>query len=69
VTLVLKNRIGSKEDLTEDSIEVFGGVEQMDPIEAYVQQMVGQGYEESVARQYAEQYYAQYYEQQRRGNG
>ena len=37
----------------------------MDPIEAYVQQMVGQGYEESVARQYAEQYYAQYYEQQR----
>ena len=69
VTLVLRNRIGSKEDLTEDSIEVFGGVEQMDPIEAYVQQMVGQGYEESVARQYAEQYYAQYYEQQRRGNG
>ena len=66
-TLVLRNRSSSKNDLSEDSIEVFGGVEQMDPIEAYVQQMVGQGYEESVARQYAEQYYAQYYEQQRQG--
>ena len=37
-----------------DSGESFGGVEQMDPKEAYVKQMVGQGYQESVARQYAE---------------
>jgi len=66
VTLILRNK-SSGRDKQEDSIEVFGGVEQMDPIEAYVQQMVGQGYEESVARQYAEQYYSQYYEQQRQG--
>ena len=38
----------------------------MNPIEAYVQQMVGEGYEESVAREYAKQYYAQYYEQQKK---
>ena len=63
-TFVLRNR-SSDGDSKEDSIETFGGVEQMDPIEAYVQQMVGQGYEESVARKYAEEYYAQYYEQQR----
>ena len=63
-TFVLRNR-SSDSDSKEDSIETFGGVEQMDPIEAYVQQMVGQGYEESVARKYAEEYYAQYYEQQR----
>ncbi len=65
-TLVLRNRSSGADD-QEDSIETFGGVEQMDPIEAYVQQMVGQGYEESVARKYAEEYYAQYYEQQRQG--
>ena len=65
-TVVLRNRSSGKDEQS-DSIEVFGGVEQMDPIEAYVQQMVGQGYEESVARKYAEEYYAQYYEQQRQG--
>jgi hypothetical protein len=41
----------------------------MDPVEAYVQQMVASGYDEQTARTYAEQYYAQYYEQQRKGGG
>ena len=41
----------------------------MDPIEAYTQQLVAQGYDEQVARQYATQYYAQYYEKQRGGGG
>ena len=47
-----------------DVVEQFGGVEQMDPVEAYVQQMVASGYDEQTARQYAEQYYASYYAQQ-----
>ena len=41
----------------------------MDPVEAYVQQMVASGYDEQTARTYAEQYYASYYEQQRKGGG
>ena len=41
----------------------------MDPVEAYVQQMVGQGYDEATAREYAEQYYAAYYAQQDEGGG
>ena len=49
-------------------VEQFGGVEQMDPVEAYVQQMVASGYDEQTARQYAEQYYASYYAQQKGGN-
>ena len=52
-----------------DSVESFGGVEEMDPVEAYVQQLVAQGYDEQMARQYATQYYAQYYEKQRGGGG
>ena len=50
-------------------MESFGGVEQMDPVEAYVQQLVAQGYDEQMARQYATQYYAQYYSQQNKGGG
>jgi hypothetical protein len=34
-------------------MESFGGVEQMDPVEAYVQQLLAQGYDEETARQYA----------------
>jgi hypothetical protein len=64
--LVVRGRKTSPE---EDSVESFGGVEQMDPIEAYTQQLVAQGYDEQVARQYATQYYAQYYEKQRGGGG
>jgi hypothetical protein len=43
----------------------FGGdVADMDPIEAYVQQLVAQGYPEETARAYAQQYYAQAAQQQ-----
>ena len=41
----------------------------MDPVEAYVQQLVAQGYDEQMARQYAQQYYSQYYDQQKRSGG
>ena len=41
-------------------VDSFGGeVAQMDPVEAYVQQLVAQGYPEETARAYAQQYYAQ----------
>jgi len=67
VTVVLRGR--GKSDDVGDTVQQFGGVEAMDPVEAYVQQMVGQGYDEATARQYAEQYYAAYYEQQKQGGG
>ena len=60
-------RRGRKGDSGQDSVESFGGVEQMDPVEAYVQQLVAQGYEEQMARQYATQYYAQYNAKQKGG--
>ena len=62
VTLLLRS--GRSKDSDSDVVEQFGGVEQMDPVEAYVQQMVASGYDEQTARQYAEQYYASYYAQQ-----
>ena len=65
VTLVARGR--SKDTVVSDTVEQFGGVETMDPVEAYVQQMVASGYDEQQARAYAEQYYASYYEQQRQG--
>jgi hypothetical protein len=65
VTMMMRGR-GSK-DSDEDTVEQFGGVEEMDPVEAYVQQMVASGYDEQTARTYAQDYYAQYYEQQRKG--
>ena len=68
VTLVVVRSRGKSDD-GQDTVEQFGGVEQMDPVEAYVQQMVGQGYDEATARQYAEQYYAAYYAQQEQGGG
>jgi len=66
VTLVVVKSRG-KSDQADDTVQQFGGVEQMDPVEAYVQQMVGQGYDEATAREYAEQYYAAYYAQQGKG--
>ena len=66
LTMLLRGR--GKEEI-EDAVESFGGVEQMDPVEAYVQQLVGQGYEEQMARQYAQQYYASYYDQQKGQGG
>ena len=67
ITVMFMRRGGSAQE--EDSVESFGGVEQMDPVEAYVQQLVAQGYDENTARQYATQYYAQYYAQQKGGGG
>jgi len=64
--MFMRGRRGSDQ---QDSVESFGGVEQMDPVEAYVQQLVAQGYDEQMARQYATQYYAQYYSQQNKGGG
>ena len=64
-TLVVRGR--SRGAIETDTVEQFGGVETMDPVEAYVQQMVASGYDEQQARAYAEQYYASYYEQQRQG--
>ena len=66
-TMMISRRGGKDSD--EDTVEQFGGVEEMDPVEAYVQQMVASGYDEQTARTYAKQYYAQYYEQQRKGGG
>ena len=67
VTMMFMRRGGGVDQ--QDSVESFGGVEQMDPVEAYVQQLVAQGYEEQMARQYATQYYSQYYSQQNKGGG
>ena len=55
VTLSMRGRGSSA---VSDEIRSFQGVEDMDPVEAYVQQMVGQGYPEDYARQYAQDYYA-----------
>jgi hypothetical protein len=49
--LVLRMRSGKEEVVTD-----FGGVEDMDPMEAYVQQLIAQGYPEETARAYAQQY-------------
>ena len=67
ISVMFMRRGGSGQE--QDSVESFGGVEQMDPVEAYVQQLVAQGYDEHTARQYATQYYAQYYAQQKGGGG
>ena len=69
VTLVVVKIPRGKSDDGQDTVEQFGGVEQMDPVPTYVQQMVGQGYDEATAGQYAEQYYAAYYAQQGQGGG
>ena len=37
--------------------------EQMDPMEAYVQQLIAQGYPEETARAYAQQYAAHFQQQ------
>ena len=60
--------IRQKKSDHQGSVESFGGVEQMDPVEAYVQQLVVQGYDEQMARQYATKYYAQHYSQQKKSD-
>jgi hypothetical protein len=42
----------------------YGGVAQMDPMEAYVQQLIAQGYPEQTARAYAQQYAGHFQQQQ-----
>lgn len=42
----------------------YGGVAQMDPMEAYVQQLIAQGYPEETARAYAQQYAGHFQQQQ-----
>ena len=55
VTIAMRGRGKSA---ISDEIQSFQGVQDLDPVEAYVQQMVGQGYPEDYARQYAKDYYA-----------
>ena len=69
VTMMLMKKGRGTEEEQQDSVESFGGVESMDRVEAYVQQLVAQGYEEQMARQYATQYYAQWDSQQKGGSG
>jgi hypothetical protein len=64
VTLLLV-RGRSGDSSAADAAGAFGGdVAEMDPVEAYVQQLVAQGYPEETARAYAQQYYAQAAQQQ-----
>jgi hypothetical protein len=64
VTLLLV-RGRSGETSSADAAGAFAGdVAEMDPVEAYVQQLVAQGYPEETARAYAQQYYAQAAQQQ-----
>ena len=57
-TLVVLRRGG--ESVAEEG---FAGVESMDPMEAYVQQLIAQGYDEMTARAYAQQYAAHFQQQ------
>jgi len=57
--LVIRSRRGGSEDVTG-----FAGVAGMDPMEAYVQQLIAQGYPEDTARQYAQQYAGHFQDQQ-----
>ena len=61
--LVVRGRGGDSSAV--DSGAFGGEVAEMDPVEAYVQQLVAQGYPEETARAYAQQYYAQAAQQQR----
>mgnify|MGYP005671193297 FL=1 len=56
VTLFLMRGRGGDRNASGGEQVVFGGVETMDPKEAYVQQLIAQGYPEETARAYAEQY-------------
>ena len=53
--LLVRGRGNSEVDSGMGEV-TFGGVETMDPKEAYVQQLIAQGYPEETARAYAEQY-------------
>ena len=49
---------------SDDDVTGFAGVAGMDPMEAYVQQLIAQGYPEDTARQYAQQYAGHFQDQQ-----
>ena len=49
---------------SDDDVTGFAGVAGMDPMEAYVQQLIAQGYPEDTARQYAQQYSGHFQDQQ-----
>ena len=57
-TMVILRRGGG-----ETTTEGFAGVESLDPMEAYVQQLIAQGYDEATARAYAQQYAAHFQQQ------
>jgi hypothetical protein len=59
ITMLVLRMRGGKEDVSG-----FAGVDDMDPQEAYVQQLIAQGYPEDTARQYAAQYAGHFQEQQ-----
>ncbi|MDP6900137.1 MAG: VCBS repeat-containing protein [Candidatus Thalassarchaeaceae archaeon] len=54
---------------TVGTTDGFQDASTLDPVEAYVQQLVAQGYPEDTARAYAQQYYAQAAQQQQPGGG
>jgi hypothetical protein len=58
-TMVILRRGGNETTVTEG----FAGVESLDPMEAYVQQLIAQGYDEPTARAYAQQYASHFQEQ------
>ena len=64
VTLLLVRGRGSGSTEGGDAGWTGADVAEMDPVEAYVQQLVAQGYPEETARAYAQQYYAQAAQQQ-----
>jgi hypothetical protein len=65
VTMMLVRGRGGEESTTGGIADVAD----MDPVEAYVQQLVAQGYPEETARAYAQQYYAQAAQQQQQAGG
>jgi hypothetical protein len=64
VTLLLVRGRSGDSSAADAAGAVGGDVAEMDPVEAYVQQLVAQGYPEETARAYAQQYYAQAAQQQ-----
>ena len=58
ITMLVLRMRGGKEDVSG-----FAGVDDMDPQEAYVQQLIAQGYPEDTARQYAQQYAGHFQDQ------
>ena len=64
MTLLLVRGRGGSSSTEGDAGWTGDDVAEMDPVEAYVQQLVAQGYPEDTARAYAQQYYAQAAQQQ-----